>query len=97
MLQKRINILFALVHGFLPWSVPSHKGFDHLHLMEGDEGLYYALCCGHCLTLDEVSEWMAEDLIQPSFDGRDAIVAGPAAKKWLNENWPQPEDVEAWA
>jgi len=101
MKQKRINILFALVHKFLPWSVPSHTGFDHLHLMEDEEDggqLYYALCCGHCLSLDEVHEWSAEGLLQPGTDrfGRDALFAGPNAQKWLNENWPMPEDDEKW-
>jgi hypothetical protein len=100
MIQKKINILFALVHKFLPWSEPSHTGFDNLSLLEGDDGqLYYALCCGHCLSLDEVQEWSAEGLVQPGHDrfGRDALVAGPNAKKWLNENWPSPEDERAWA
>jgi hypothetical protein len=97
MLQKRINILFALVHGFLPWSEPSHTGFDYLHLSEGEDGLYYALCCGHCLNLNEIHEWVGEGLLVPAEDGRDAFLAGPNAKRWLNENWPSPEDVDVWA
>lgn len=87
--RRRVNIMAALVTGWLPWGVDWREpGTDRAVLSLC--GRDYILCCGHVLKPGEARKFVAAGFLKDGGTdrhGQVALVCTDAGRVWFGVHW----------